>query len=99
MSNSTFEDLRVKDWLICQCNKIAITCVQAACIPPIIGGKHCVGISETGSGKTLAFALPILHHLSSNLCGVFGLVLTITRELAFQITDQFEIIGKPLKKP
>ena len=98
MSNSTFEDLRVKDWLICQCNKIAIkrpTCVQTACIPPIIGGKHCVGISETGSGKTLAFALPILHHLSSNPYGVFALVLTITRELAFQITDQFEIIGKP----
>ena len=59
-------------------------------------GKDCVGCAKTGSGKTLAFALPILHTLSDDPYGIFALVLTPTRELAFQIADQFHMIGKPI---
>ena len=56
-------------------------------------GKDCIGCAKTGSGKTAAFALPILDKLSDDPYGIFALVLTPTRELAFQIKDQFSAIG------
>ena len=55
-----------------------------------------VAVAKTGSGKTMAFALPILHTLSDDPYGIYALVLTPTRELAFQIADQFRVIGKPI---
>lgn len=59
-------------------------------------GKDCIGCAKTGSGKTAAFALPILHRLSEDPYGIFALILTPTRELAFQIGDQFKALGKPM---
>ena len=53
-----------------------------------------VFVGETGSGKTGAFALPILQALLENPQRYFALVLTPTRELAFQISEQFEALGK-----
>ncbi|CAH1953406.1 unnamed protein product [Acanthoscelides obtectus] len=72
------------------------TSIQASCIPKILAGKDCIGAAKTGSGKTLAFALPIIQKLSEDPYGIFGLILTPTRELAFQIADQFAVIGKPI---
>ncbi|EJD01649.1 DEAD-domain-containing protein [Fomitiporia mediterranea MF3/22] len=70
--------------------------VQAACIPPLLAGMDCVGNAQTGSGKTIAFALPILQKLSFDPYGIYALVLTPTRELAFQISEQFAVLGAPL---
>ncbi|EJD54074.1 DEAD-domain-containing protein [Auricularia subglabra TFB-10046 SS5] len=72
------------------------TAVQSACIPPLLAGKDCIGNAKTGSGKTIAFALPILQRLSVDPYGIFALVLTPTRELAFQIADQFAVLGGSL---
>ncbi|KAL5529960.1 DBP8 [Sanghuangporus sanghuang] len=69
--------------------------VQAACIPHLLAGKDCVGNAKTGSGKTIAFALPILQKLSVDPYGIYALVLTPTRELAFQISEQFVVLGAP----
>jgi superfamily II DNA/RNA helicase len=57
-------------------------------------GKDVIGLAETGSGKTAAFALPILQSLLERPQRHFALVLTPTRELAFQISEQFEALGK-----
>lgn len=57
-------------------------------------GKDVIGLAETGSGKTGAFALPILQALLDNPQRYFALILTPTRELAFQISEQFEALGK-----
>ncbi|KAF7313752.1 hypothetical protein HMN09_00532300 [Mycena chlorophos] len=70
--------------------------VQAACIPPLLQGRDCVGNAKTGSGKTIAFALPILQKLSVDPYGIFALILTPTRELAFQIAEQLAVVGGPL---
>ncbi|RPD67353.1 DEAD-domain-containing protein [Lentinus tigrinus ALCF2SS1-7] len=70
--------------------------IQAACIPPLLAGRDCIGNAKTGSGKTIAFALPILQKLSLDPYGIFALVLTPTRELAFQIAEQFAVLGAPL---
>lgn len=59
-------------------------------------GDDCIGCAKTGSGKTAAFALPILQKLSEDPYGIFCLVLTPTRELAFQISEQFSVLGKPI---
>jgi len=56
-------------------------------------GKDIIGLAETGSGKTAAFALPILQDLLAHPQRLFALVLTPTRELAFQISEQFEALG------
>ena len=69
------------------------TPVQRACIPPILAGRAAVGVAQTGSGKTAAFALPLLQRLAADPYGVHTLVLTPTRELAFQIGDQFVALG------
>lgn len=57
-------------------------------------GKDIIGLAETGSGKTGAFALPILQALLENPQRYFALILTPTRELAFQISEQFEALGE-----
>lgn len=59
----------------------------------IILGKDIIGLAETGSGKTGSFALPILQNLLEHPQRLFALVLTPTRELAFQISEQFEALG------
>jgi ATP-dependent RNA helicase DDX49/DBP8 len=72
------------------------TPIQQACINAIIRGKDVMGCAETGSGKTAAFALPMLHHLSQDPYGVFGVILTPTRELALQIQEQIKALGAPM---
>ncbi|RZF48441.1 hypothetical protein LSTR_LSTR016509 [Laodelphax striatellus] len=72
------------------------TPIQENCIPKIIEGRDCIGAAKTGSGKTLVFALPILHKLCEDPYGIYALVLTPTRELAFQIGDSFAVIGRAI---
>lgn len=59
-------------------------------------GKDIIGLAETGSGKTGAFALPILQRLLDNPQRLFALILTPTRELAFQISEQIEALGSSI---
>lgn len=72
------------------------TLIQEACIPEILKGKDCIGGAKTGSGKTIAFAAPMLTKWSEDPLGIFGLVLTPTRELAMQIAEQFAALGAPM---
>ena len=62
----------------------------------ILSGRDVIGLAETGSGKTGAFALPILQSLLSSPQRLHTLVLTPTRELAFQIAEQFEALGSSI---
>jgi ATP-dependent RNA helicase DDX47/RRP3 len=63
----------------------------------VLAGKDIIGLAETGSGKTGAFALPILQALLEKPQKLFAVILTPTRELAFQISDQFIALGKQIK--
>jgi ATP-dependent RNA helicase DDX49/DBP8 len=67
--------------------------VQLKCIPEIVAGRDVIASAKTGQGKTLAFALPILQKLAQDPFGIFALILTPTRELAFQIAEQFRVLG------
>jgi len=93
----TFADIGLSKWLIKTLTECAITSptdVQNATIEPTLEGRDILACSKTGSGKTAAFALPILEKLAEDPYGVFAVVLTPTRELALQISEQFKLFGK-----
>ena len=75
------------------------TDIQFKAIPPILKGEDVLAIAQTGTGKTAAFAIPILHLLherksSARPDGIKCVVMVPTRELALQITEVFENIGR-----
>lgn len=75
------------------------TDIQFKAIPPILKGEDVLAIAQTGTGKTAAFAIPILHLLherksSARPDGIKCVVMVPTRELALQITEVFEKIGR-----
>uniref|UniRef100_A0A8C5Q4U6 RNA helicase n=1 Tax=Leptobrachium leishanense TaxID=445787 RepID=A0A8C5Q4U6_9ANUR len=97
--DKTFRDLGVVDVLCEACEQLGWkqpTKIQIETIPVALQGRDIIGLAETGSGKTGAFALPILQGLLENPQRLYALVLTPTRELAFQISEQFEALGSSI---
>ncbi len=70
------------------------TPIQEQAIPIALLGRDLTGIAQTGTGKTLAFGLPILERLKT-LAGI-ALIIAPTRELAIQIDEVFQQVGRPL---
>ncbi len=64
------------------------TPIQAKVIPPLLKGVDLIAQAQTGTGKTFAFILPILEKMDADANHVQTLILTPTRELAIQITDE-----------
>lgn len=92
----SWEDMGLVDTLCEACRALkwkAPSKIQREAIPLALQGKDVIGLAETGSGKTGAFALPILQALLDNPQRYFAVVLTPTRELAYQISEQFEALG------
>ncbi|MDO4467742.1 MAG: DEAD/DEAH box helicase [Bacillota bacterium] len=56
--------------------------------------KDCIVLSKTGSGKTLAYALPILNQIDINEKRPQAIVLCPTRELARQVKDVIDDVGR-----
>eukprot|EP00063_Salmo_salar_P084336 XP_014059171.1 PREDICTED: probable ATP-dependent RNA helicase DDX47 [Salmo salar] len=95
----TFKDLGVTEVLCEACEQLGWktpTKIQVEAIPVALQGKDVIGLAETGSGKTGAFALPILQSLLASAQRLHTLILTPTRELAFQIAEQFEALGSSI---
>lgn len=72
------------------------TDIQLEALPHALEGRDIIGIASTGSGKTAAFALPILQKLWEEPKGLIACVLAPTRELAYQISEQFEALGSAM---
>ena len=70
------------------------TPIQSQAIPPAIEGKDVVGIAQTGTGKTIAFAIPMLQRLAQ--VKGRGLIVLPTRELAAQVDEAIQAVGRPL---
>lgn len=77
--------------------------IQELAIPPMLEGKDLVGCAQTGTGKTAAFAIPILERLLKSSKPqrnktynrkIRALILTPTRELAFQIFENMRNYSK-----
>ena len=86
-----FEQLGINKNITCILNKSGIktpTQIQEQSIPQIIDGSDLIAEAQTGTGKTLAFLLPIFESINPNLDATQALILTPTRELAIQISDE-----------
>jgi ATP-dependent RNA helicase DeaD len=68
--------------------------VQARSIPPLRRGEDLIGQAQTGTGKTAAFGIPIVEKVDPSGRHVQALVLTPTRELCVQVTEEIERIGR-----
>jgi ATP-dependent RNA helicase RhlE len=69
------------------------TPIQAQAIPPALKGADVIGCAATGTGKTAAYLLPLLERLVGKT-GTRALVLAPTRELALQIAQHVELLGR-----
>jgi len=73
------------------------TPIQEQAIPQILMGRDVIGLAQTGTGKTASFTLPMIEILGSGRARARmprSLILTPTRELAAQVSENFEIYGK-----
>ena len=71
------------------------TPIQARAIPQVFNGRDVMCMAQTGTGKTAAFVLPILNRLVESKYGyVRALIMAPTRELAEQIHQAIEILGR-----
>jgi len=68
--------------------------VQARAIPPLRRGEDLIGQAQTGTGKTAAFGIPIIEKIDPSSSYVQALVLTPTRELCVQVTDEIARLGE-----
>ena len=73
------------------------TPIQRAAIPAVLMGRDLVGIAQTGTGKTAGFVLPMIDILSQGRSRALmprSLILEPTRELAAQVSENFDKYGK-----
>lgn len=92
----TFDDLGLKKEILQSVKDAGFTVpspIQAAAIPFILAGRDIVGQAHTGTGKTAAFGLPALNNINPR-DGVGILVITPTRELATQVSDELFKYGR-----
>ncbi len=69
--------------------------IQALTIADALAGRDVCGKAKTGSGKTLAFGVPVLQLMPKGQPGrPTGICLVPTRELAVQVRDELEPLGK-----
>ena len=86
-----FKDLGISEPLVQVLKKSGITTptpIQEECIPLIKDYKDVIAQAQTGTGKTLAFLLPLFENISPDVFATQALIITPTRELALQITEE-----------
>ncbi|MFH4621021.1 ATP-dependent RNA helicase SrmB [Vibrio furnissii] len=100
----TFADLELDPNLLEAIEEMGFerpTQVQAEAIPHALDGRDVLASAPTGTGKTAAFVIPALQFLQDFPRKKAGpariLILTPTRELAMQITEQARELAKYTK--
>ena len=68
--------------------------VQEEAIPSLLDERDVIVKSKTGSGKTASFAIPIVEKVDIDNNSVQGLIIAPTRELALQIKEEIQNIGR-----
>ena len=68
--------------------------IQELTIPALLlGDKDIIGQAQTGTGKTAAFSLPIIENIDENGKNIQAIVLTPTRELAVQVSEEMHALS------
>ena len=97
-SNTTFAELGVDPRLVTELAGSGIETpfpIQALTVADALAGRDVCGKAKTGSGKTLAFGIPVLMRTAEAAPKhPAALVLVPTRELAVQVSDVLEPLGR-----
>ncbi|TNE24943.1 MAG: DEAD/DEAH box helicase, partial [Alphaproteobacteria bacterium] len=99
---TTFRDLGLSEPILKAIDDMGYehpTPIQEAAIPPVLMMRDLVGVAQTGTGKTASFTLPMIEILAGGRVRARmprSLVLAPTRELAMQVSENFEQYGKYL---
>ncbi|TVY10232.1 DEAD/DEAH box helicase [Paenibacillus cremeus] len=99
MKKNDFVQLGVSEPIAEAMSQLGITeptPIQKQAIPAVFAGNDMIAQAQTGTGKTLAFVLPILESIDPSREHVQALIVTPTRELAIQITDEVKRLA-PIK--
>jgi superfamily II DNA/RNA helicase len=96
----SFADLGLSDELLRAVEESGYTDptpIQTQAVPSVLMGRDLIGIAQTGTGKTAAFVLPMIDILGEGRSRARmprSLILEPTRELAMQVSENFEKYGK-----
>jgi ATP-dependent RNA helicase DeaD len=98
---TTFKSLGLNTELLSAVEKLgfeAPTEVQEKVIPLLLEkSTDLVALAQTGTGKTAAFGFPMLQKIDPNKRVTQGLILSPTRELCLQITNEIGLYGEKLR--
>lgn len=100
MKNKNFFDLGLSNKVLKSIETLGFiqpSKIQEEVIPLIINNYDVIGQAQTGTGKTLAFAASVLSKIDVRDNVVKAIVLTPTRELALQVSEEFETLNKSSK--
>ncbi len=89
-ANKDFELLQIDNAFkkaLKRCGYEELTEIQSLVIPEALNNNDLIAQAPTGTGKTCAFGIPALQKIDINNNNVQVLILSPTRELALQITD------------
>jgi ATP-dependent RNA helicase RhlB len=101
LTETRFDDLGIHEKILSGLKEAGFekcTPIQAQVIPVSLSGKDIAGQAQTGTGKTISFLIPIFSRLlndedrKNRLSS--ALIVAPTRELALQIYEDAELIGK-----
>ncbi|MFS4483228.1 DEAD/DEAH box helicase [Hyunsoonleella sp. 2307UL5-6] len=98
---STFQDLGLNNDLLQAITDLGFekpSEVQEKAIPILLNSEtDLVALAQTGTGKTAAFGFPMLEKIDVASRTTQGLILSPTRELCLQITNEMKLYGKYCK--
>ena len=98
---STFKELGLNEDLLAAITDLGFETpsdVQQKAIPILLEKEiDLVALAQTGTGKTAAFGFPMLQKIDINSRTTQGLILSPTRELCLQITNELKLYGKYCK--
>ncbi|MGQ9565306.1 MAG: DEAD/DEAH box helicase [Candidatus Bathyarchaeales archaeon] len=100
MQTQCFKDLPLSEEVIKGIEELGFTSlfpIQAQAIIPLLRGNDVIGQAQTGTGKTAAFGIPMIERLDPKVRNVQGLILEPTRELAIQVAQHINQLGKYVK--
>lgn len=70
------------------------TPIQSQAIPVVMSGVDVIGQAQTGTGKTASFGIPVLHKVDPNKKKTQVIILSPTRELAIQVSEEIRKLSK-----
>lgn len=97
-SSTTFQSLNINKNILKAIEELGYlepTEIQQKAIPVLQNtNRDFVGQAQTGTGKTAAFTIPLLEKINTEIKFVQAIILTPTRELAVQVENEIQKMGK-----